>query len=142
MTARTPAKNAPRRCRLLYVEDDAASVELVQQALGSRRHLVLVVAPDMDEALKLARHERPEVMLVNIDLAGVGIAGLMQILRANPATQTTPILGLGSAATAEAAVKALEAGCFLYLARPLQAGALTEALDYALEFAALERSEL
>ena len=142
MAAKTPPKNAPRRCRLLYVEDDAASLDLVQQVVGSRRHLVLVVAADMDEAMKLARRERPEVMLVNIDLAGVGVAGLMKVLRGNPATQTTPILGLGTDAAAEAAVKALEAGFFHYLVKPLQAGPLTEALDYALEFAALERSEL
>jgi len=62
-------------------------------------------------------------------------------VRANPATQATPILGLGIDAAPEAAVKALEAGLFHYLVKPLQAGTLTEALDYALEFAAFERSE-
>ena len=141
MTARTPPKNAPRRCRLLYVEDDATSVELVQQVIGSRRHLVLVVALDMDEALKLARRERPEVMLINIDLAALGALALMQLLRANPATQAAPVLALGGDASPAAAVKGLEAGFFLYLTKPLQRGPLLDALDYALEFAAVERAE-
>jgi hypothetical protein len=38
-------------------------------------------------------------------------------------------------------VRGLEAGFFLYLTQPLQAGPFKEALDYALEFAALERTE-
>jgi len=37
--------------------------------------------------------------------------------------------------------KALDAGFFLRLAKPLQAAPLLEALDYALEFNAVEQAE-
>jgi CheY-like chemotaxis protein len=142
MAARTSAKTAPPAYRLIYVEDDVVSICVAQQVVATRPHLALVTAPSPDRALKLARSSPPEVILVNLELAGMDAATLIQILRANPATQSCPVLALGIEATPQAAVKALEAGCFLYLAKPLQPGPLGDALDYALEFSALERAEL
>ena len=126
---------------MLYVENDAASLALVEELIADRKDLVLLGAADLELAMKLARRERPEVILVNVDLAALASVPLMETLRADPATQATPVLALGADATPKAAVKSLEAGFFLYLARPPQAGPLLEALDYALEFAALERAE-
>ena len=126
---------------MLYVENDAASLALVEELIASRKDLVLLGAADIELAMKLARRERPEVILVNVDLAALGGVAVMEILRADPATQATPVLALGADATPKTAVKSLEAGFFLYLAKPPQAGPLLEALDYALEFAALERAE-
>ena len=139
MATRTPARTAHR---LIYVEDDVVSICLVQQVVASRKQLALVTAADVGAALKLARREAPELILVNVDLGAVGAAGLLKILRANPAAQSCPILALGIDAAPEAAVRALEAGYFLYLVKPLQAPSFGDALDYALEFSALERAEL
>jgi CheY-like chemotaxis protein len=141
MAARSIPKTAPRRCRVLYVDDDAGSLALVEELIASRKDLVLLPAADLELAMKVARRERPEVILVNVDLAALGGIPLMEMLRADPATQATPVLALGADAAPNAAVKSLEAGFFLYLAKPPQAGPLLEALDYALEFGALERAE-
>ena len=140
MATRPSAKSAPPY-RLIYVEDDVVAICTAQQVVASRPNLAISTAQNIDRALKLARRAPPEVMLLNIDLAGMGAAGLVKILRANPATESCPILALGIDASAQAAVKALEAGFFLYLVKPLDATALSDALDYALEFRALERAE-
>ena len=84
------------------------------------------------------------MILVNIDLPGVtelGAVRLMTLLRADPGTQTAPIVALSANADAAAVVKGLEAGFFHYLTKPVKAGPFMEALAYALEFAALERTE-
>ena len=141
MATRSIPKTAPRRRRVLYVENHAASIALVEEAIAGRKDLVLLRAAHLDLAMKVARRERPEVMLINIDLAALGAVALMQLLRANPATQAAPVLALGGDASPAAAVKGLEAGFFLYLTKPLQRGPLLDALDYALEFAAIERAE-
>lgn len=107
-----------------------------------QRDLTLVIVPDLQRAMDFARRKPPEVMLVNVDLVALGAVNLIHILRANPATQAAPVIALGENAAPEAAVKALEAGFFQYLVRPLDARHLAEALDYALEFSALERAEL
>ena len=126
---------------LLYVEDHAESIALVETLLAGRKDLRLLRAMDAKLAIKLARAERPEAILIDIDLAGMSAFEFMKVLRADPATEATPILALGANAEPAAIVKALEAGFFQYLTKPLQAGAFMEALAFALEFAAVERSE-
>ena len=141
MIARAMPRTSPRRCRLLYVEDHAESIALVETLLAGRKDLRLLRAMDAGLGIKLARAEQPEVILIDIDLAGMSALEFMKILRADPATDATPVLALGANAAPEAIVKALEAGFFQYLTKPLQAGPFVEALDFALEFAAVERSE-
>ena len=142
MAVRTSAKPASPSYRLVYVEDDVVGICVAQQVVASLPQLALATTPSLDKALKLARSSPPEIILVNLELAAMGAATLIRILRANPPTQSCPVLALGVDATPQATVKALEAGFFLYLAKPLQAGPLGDALGYALEFSALERAEL
>ena len=130
-----------KRRGLLYVEDHADSIALVETLLAGRKDLRLLHAMDANLAIKLARTRRPDAILINIDLAGVSALEIMKTLRADPATEATPILALGASAAPAAIVKALDAGFFQYLTKPLQAGAFMEALTFALEFAAVERSE-
>ena len=141
MIARAIPKTGPRRRRLLYVEDHAESVVLVETLLAGRKDLLLLRAADAKLGIKLARAQRPEAILINVDLAGMSAVEFMKVLRADPATETTPILALGTNAAPEAVVKGLEAGFFQYLTKPLQAGPFMEALAFALEFDAVERSE-
>ena len=142
MIARAIPKPGPtRRCRLLYVEDHADSVALVETLLAGRKDLLLLCAADADLGIKLARTQRPEAILIDVDLAGMSALEFMKVLRADPATEATPILALGANAAPEAILKALEAGFFHYLTQPLRAEPFMEALAFALEFAAVERSE-
>jgi two-component system cell cycle response regulator DivK len=141
MIARSPNKAVPPRRAFLYIDDNDAGLSVARGVL-EERNLVLLTAADTKRAFTLARRTRPEAMLVNLDLASVDAAALLQLLRGNPATQAAPVLALGRNAAAEAAVKALDAGFFLYLVSPLDARHFAEALDYALEFSALERTEL
>jgi len=142
MIARTTPKTGPRRRRLLYIEDHAESVALVEKLLAGRKDLLLLRAADTNLGIEQSRAEQPDVILINIDLPGPGsAAALVKLLRAEPATAAAPILALGASFAPEAIVKGLEAGFFQILAKPLQAGPFMEALAFALEFAAVERSE-
>jgi CheY-like chemotaxis protein len=142
MIARAIPKTSPRRRRLLYIEDHAESIALVEELLAGRKDLLLVRAADTKLGIEQSRAGRPDVILVNIDLPGAGsAASLVKLLRADPATQAAPILALGASVAPEAIVKGLEAGFFQVLAKPLEAGPFMEALAFALEFAAVERSE-
>jgi CheY-like chemotaxis protein len=141
MIARAIPRTGPKRCRLLYVEDHADSVALVETLLAGRKDLLLLHAAEANFGIELARTQRPEAILINVDLAGMSALEFMAVLRADPATEAIPILALGASAAPEAIVKALEAGFFQYLAKPLRAEPFMEALAFALEFAAVERSE-
>jgi CheY-like chemotaxis protein len=141
MIARAMPKTGRRRCRLLYVEEHAENVALVQTLLAGRKDLLLLHAADANLGIKLARTRRPEAILIDVDLAGTSALEFVQVLRADPGTEATPILALSANAAPEAIVKALEAGFFQVLTKPLQAGPFMEVLAFALEFTAVERSE-
>ena len=142
MAARSLSKTAPRRQRLICVADAAESVAVVEQFVATRKDVVLLRAAELDLALRLVRRDPADVMLLDLDATGLATAAIMKILRANSATHTCAVVALAADTWPGAAVKALEAGFFLYLVKPLETGPLTEALDYALEFAARERAEL
>ena len=134
------ASGAPRRS-LLYIEHHPASLGLVEQLVARRTDLLLLRAANLKLGLDLVRSAQPDVILLNIDLPGASALQFMQRLRANPATQGTPLLALGTNAAPGVITKALEAGFFHYLTKPLEPERFTQALDDALEFAALERAE-
>ena len=51
----------------------------------------LLHAADANLGIKLARSRRPEAILIDLDLA-LGALEFVKVLRADPATETTPIL--------------------------------------------------
>jgi CheY-like chemotaxis protein len=141
MIARAIPRADPSRSRLLYVEGHAENVALVQALLAGRKDVLVLRAANASLGLKLARAERPEAILIDLELAGMSALGFMKALRADPDTAATPVLALGAELAPKALVATLEAGFFQVLAKPLQAAPLLAALDFALEFTAVERSE-
>ena len=141
MNARTIPKTDARPWRLLYVADGAESIGLVETLLAGRKDLLLLRAMNPDRGMKLARTRRPDAILIDVDLADTNALDFMKVLRADPATEATPLLALGASAAPEAIVKALQAGFFQYLTKPLAAAPFMEALAFALAFTAVERSE-
>jgi PAS domain S-box-containing protein len=130
-----------RSACLLYVEDDEASYALVEQLVASRADVRLLRAANLSLALERARAAHPDVILLNNELPGIGALQFMKLMRADPATQNTPILALSANGAPDAIAKGLQAGFFHYLARPLKGALFMEALAHALEFAARERAE-
>ena len=135
-----PTRGVPRRS-LLYVEDQSASFGVVERLVALRADVLLLRAAAVDLGLALARSAQPDAILLNIDLPGTSALQFMKLLRADPATENTPLLALGADAAAKGVTQALDAGFFRYLTKPLEPEAFVAALDYALEFAALERAE-
>ena len=131
--ARLP-DDAPLRT-LLYVEDNPANLELVEQIIARRPDLRLLSAADANIGIEFARAYLPEVILMDINLPGVSGVEAMKILRADPATAHIPIIALSANALAHDIEKALAAGFFNYLTKPIKVNAFMEALDVALKHA-------
>jgi PAS domain S-box-containing protein len=136
-----PEPALERSACLLYVEDDRASYALVEQLVASRADVRLLRATNLSVARERVRAAHPDVILLNIELPGISALQFMNLMRADPATQNTPILALSANGAPDAVAKGLQAGFFHYLARPLNGGLFMEALADALEFAARERAE-
>ena len=120
---------------LLYVEDNPANLELVEQIIARRPDLRLLSAADANIGIEFARAYLPEVILMDINLPGISGVEAMKILRADPITAHIPIIALSANALARDIEKALAAGFFNYLTKPIKVGAFMDALDVALKYA-------
>ncbi len=120
---------------LLYVEDNPANLELVEQLVARRPDLRLLSAADGNLGIEFARAYQPEVILMDINLPGISGLAAMKILRADPSTAHIPIIALSANAMPHDIEKALEAGFFNYLTKPIKVNQFMDALDVALKFA-------
>ncbi len=134
--AQTP-EGMPQRT-LLYVEDNPANLELVEQIVARRSDLRLLSAADANLGIEFARAYQPEVILMDINLPGISGVEAMKILRADPLTAHIPIIALSANALAHDIEKALAAGFFNYLTKPIKVNAFMDALDVALKFSRTE----
>ena len=141
MLTQAVPKTSPRTSRLLYVLDDIPGIALVELLAAGRSDLELLRALDFEQGLALARDEQPDAILLDINLLGTKAVEFMQRLHEQAATEAIPIIALGANSSPAAFAKAIDAGFFRYLAKPLHAAPFLEALTYALEFSAMERSE-
>ena len=128
---RAPHADAPLRT-VLYVEDNPANLELVEQLVARRSDLRLLSAADGRLGLEYARACMPAVILMDINLPGISGTEAMKLLHADPATAHIPIIALSANAVPRDIQKALEAGFFSYITKPILVPQFMEALDVAL----------
>ncbi len=120
---------------LLYVEDSPANLKLIEQLIARRPDMRLLTARDGDSGISLARKHLPEVILMDINLPGIGGIEALRILRADPATAHIPIVALSANAMPRDIEKGLRAGFFRYLTKPIKVDEFMHTLDEVLEFA-------
>ncbi|MBL0142997.1 MAG: response regulator [Betaproteobacteria bacterium] len=117
---------------VLYVEDNPANLELVEQLVARRPELRLLGAADGSLGIEFARAYQPEVILMDINLPGISGIEAMKILRADPSTAHIPIIALSANAVPRDIERGLAAGFFSYLTKPIKVSEFMEALDVAL----------
>lgn len=119
---------------LLYVEDNPANLDLVEQLIARRPELRLLSAADGAIGIEFARAYQPEVILMDINLPGISGIDAMRMLRSEPETAHIPIIALSANAVPHDIRKCLDAGFFDYLTKPIKVDKFMDALDVALEF--------
>ena len=126
-------QGAPLRT-LLYVEDNPANLELVEELVARRSDLRMLSAADGDLGIEFARAYQPDVILMDINLPGISGVEAMKILRADPSTAHIPIIALSANAVPRDIARGLDAGFFNYLTKPIKVDQFMAALDVALKF--------
>lgn len=124
---------------LLYVEDNPANLNLVEQLITRRPDLKLLTAIDGYAGIQLARTYTPDVILMDINLPGVSGFGCLKILQEDPSTAHIPVMALSANAMPRDIEKGEEAGFFRYLTKPINVAQFMDALDMALAFAAAHK---
>ena len=131
-------QGAPLRT-LLYVEDNPANLNLVEQLIARRPEMRLLTAVNGNIGIELARSHQPEVILMDINLPGISGIQALKILREDPAMAHIPVLAISANAMPEDVKKGMAAGFFRYLTKPINVNEFMKTIDAALEFAEKNR---
>ena len=103
--------------RVLVVEDEEDIQELVQFNLAKDGYRV-AAARSGEEALKKIRAEPPDLVLLDLMLPGLNGLELCRIVRADPKTQSIPIVMITAKGEEADIVTGLELGADDYLPKP------------------------
>ena len=106
---------------LLYVEDNPASMRLVEHLVSILPRTRLLTASTAQLGLDLARAHRPALILLDLHLPGMDGYEMLTRLKAMPATRDIPVVALTAAAMANDIRRGLAAGFFRYLTKPIDA---------------------
>ena len=120
---------------LLYVEDNAANLMLVEDLVQRRPDIRLLSAQDGYRGIEIARASRPDVILMDINLPGISGVQALKILRADPVTAHIPVIALSANAMPRDIARGLDAGFFRYLTKPIKVNEFMDVLDSAVAFA-------
>jgi PAS domain S-box-containing protein len=126
----------PRMRTLLYVEDNPANMELVEQLIELRPDIRLITAVNGTLGIELARSALPTAILMDINLPGISGTKALRILREDPSTAHIPVVALSANAMPRDIARGLEAGFYRYLTKPIIVKEFMETLNATLEFAA------
>jgi two-component system cell cycle response regulator DivK len=102
---------------VLYVEDNEYNRKIVRQLL-SRTSYRLREAVDGEAALGMVREERPDLILMDVQLPKMSGLDVTRALRADPAMADVPIIVVTSFALSGDDQRAMAAGASAYIAKP------------------------
>jgi PAS domain S-box-containing protein len=129
------ATDAGGQALLLYVEDNPASLRLVEDIVSFLPHLRMISATDARQGIALALERRPDVILMDINLPGMNGNQAQRFLRNDPRTAHIPVIALTANAMKGDIRHGLAAGFFRYLTKPVEIAQLNVAIDEALQLA-------
>src|SRR5580765_7369635 len=104
--------------KVLVVEDNPANMTLATFLLESVGHTVLK-AQDAETGVGLARSERPDLVLMDIQLPGMDGLRATAILKGDAATRDISVIALTALAMKGDEERIRSAGCDGYVAKPL-----------------------
>jgi two-component system cell cycle response regulator DivK len=102
---------------ILYVEDNEYNRKIVRQLL-SRTSYRLIEAVDGEAGVALAKSEKPDLILMDVQLPKRSGLDATKALRADPETKDIPIVVITSFALSGDRERAAAAGANGYLAKP------------------------
>ena len=105
--------------RVLYIEDHPANLKLVKKIIGQRPALTLLDAINAELGLEIARRERPDLILLDINLPGMSGFEALKALQADPATRRIPVIAVTANAMKRDIDFGMAVGFAEYITKPL-----------------------
>jgi CheY-like chemotaxis protein len=114
--------------KILLVEDNEMNRDMLSRRL-ERKGYSVVIAIDGQAGINMAASESPDLILMDLSLPVVDGWEATRQIKANPDTQSIPVIALTAHAMAGDEQKALEAGCDDYDTKPVDLKRLLGKID-------------
>ena len=104
--------------KILLVEDNEMNRDMLTRRL-ERKDFEVVIAIDGKAGIDMASSTNPDIILMDLSLPVIDGWEATRQIKANPATQSIPVIALTAHAMAGDEQKAREAGCDDYDTKPI-----------------------
>ena len=112
------AEKLPEDLTILVVEDYEDTSLAMRLALERKGYHILE-ASDGEQAVETAARERPDVVLMDLNLPVLDGFGAAASIRSNPELKETVIVAVTAHLDAELRARALAAGCNAFVTKPI-----------------------
>ena len=109
--------------KILVVDDEPDLVELVKDVL-ERNDYSVISARNADLAIKKVRESKPDLIILDLNLPGIGGIEVCRILKEDRKTSSIPIIMLTVKSTETDKIAGLEAGADDYMTKPFSTAEL------------------
>jgi len=106
--------------KILYVEDNDDNVYMLKMRLELLGDFEVVAAEDGEKGCAMALSERPDIILMDLEMPVVDGWEATRRLKEDPQTRDIPIIALSAHALAGEREKALGAGCDEFDTKPIE----------------------
>mgnify|MGYP001234423490 FL=1 len=116
-------------CRILYIEDNPASARFVERGFKKLHKVEVKVADNGYRGLDMAAREKPEVILLDMELPDIHGMEVLKKLRAIPELARARIYGVSADALSYTGGDIQDAGLDGYLTKPFDLSALGDMIE-------------
>src|SRR5712675_1905143 len=116
------------RKRILIVEDHDLSIMLLSDFLEVHGYEILKTGHGL-EAIKLARDDKPDLILMDIQLPDLSGFDVTRLLKQDDRTKCIPVIAVTGFAMPGDEAEALKSGCDAYIAKPVILHNLLRTID-------------
>lgn len=113
---------------VLYIEDNATNLLLVERILSRHTHIRLSKATTGQQGIAAAQQTLPDIILLDIHLPDMDGWEICRQLRSEPLTAALPIIAVSANAMEQDIAKGLSLGFTDYITKPLQVNHFLEVL--------------
>lgn len=114
---------------VLYIEDSAINVQLVERILDERPAVQLFTAGTAAEGLRLAEAEKQTLILLDRRLPDMEGEQVLRRLKASPITAAIPVVMISGDSGKHSVDELLDLGASAFLAKPFDVGEFLSVID-------------
>jgi len=119
--------------KILMVDDERDICLLIKQNLELRGDYKVIIANSGRDGISAARHEKPDLILLDIIMPGVSGFDVLRELKAKDETCSIPVIMLTAVGTEEAKEKAMSLYNEDYLVKPVRTDVLKQKIEDVLK---------